>query len=50
MENEHEFAQKDVQDGYVPRPKWQVWGAWAAVVIFIFLVILQILGIARGGL
>jgi len=50
MENEHEFAQKDVQDGYVPRPKWQVWGARAAVVIFIFLVILQILWIARGGL
>ena len=49
MENEREMQQPE-QEGYVPRPKWQVWGARAAVVIFIFLVIVQILGIARGGL
>lgn len=34
------------QEGYVPRPKWQVWAARAGLVIFIGIVILQILQIA----
>lgn len=38
------------QEGYVPRPAWQVWGARIAAVIFILLVIAQIIHIARGGL
>ena len=50
MENEREFEQAPAQEGYVPRPKWQVWGARAAAVIFILLVIFQILSIARGGM
>ena len=49
MENEREMQQPE-QEGYVPRPRWQVWGARIAVVIFVILVFLQILGIARGGL
>ena len=36
--------------GYVPRPAWQVWLARVALVLFIFIVIGQILRIARGGL
>lgn len=51
MENEREMnTQEPADQGYVPRPKWQVWGARIATVIFIILVILQIVGIARGGL
>lgn len=38
------------QEGYVPRPGWQVWGARIGLVIFILLVIAQIVNIARGGL
>ena len=38
------------EEGYVPRPAWQVWGARIGLVIFIGFVILQILQIAGGGL
>lgn len=34
------------QEGYVPRPAWQVWAARIGLVIFIGLVIVQILQIA----
>lgn len=35
---------------YQPRPWWQVWGARILVVIFIILVIMYYINIARGGL
>ena len=38
------------QEGYTPRPAWQVWGARIGLVIFILLVIMQYINIARGGL
>ena len=38
------------EEGYVPRPAWQVWGARIGLVIFIGFVILQLLQIAGGGL
>lgn len=38
------------QEGYVPRPAWQVWGARAAAVIFAIIIALQIISIAKGGL
>ncbi len=50
MEKEHEFEQEQENEGYIPRPAWQVWGARAAAVLFVILIILQIIGIARGGL
>ena len=37
------------QAGYVPRPKWQVWGARIALVLFIVLLIFYYLNVARGG-
>lgn len=37
------------QDGYVPRPRWQVWAARAGLVIFILIVIAQLLQIAAMG-
>ena len=38
------------EEGYVPRPAWQVWGARIGLVIFIGFVILELLTIAGGGL
>ena len=38
------------EEGYVPRPKWQVWAARLGLVIFIALVIAQIINLARGNL
>lgn len=47
MEEKEELEQ---QEGYEPRPMWQVWGARLGLVLFILLVIGQIVSIARGGL
>lgn len=47
MENEQNMEVP--QEGYVPRPAWQVWGARAAVVVVAVLVILYYITIARGG-
>ena len=38
------------EQGYVPRPVWQVWAARIALVFMILFVIYQILSIATGGL
>lgn len=46
MDNQEELQ----QEGYVPRPAWQVWGARVGLVIFILFVIYQYIAIARGGL
>ena len=35
--------------GYQPRPKWQVWAARVALVVFIIIVIMSYFRIARGG-
>ena len=42
--------QEEQEAGYVQRPKWQVWGARAALVIFLMFVALQLWQIAGGGL
>ncbi len=49
MENQKD-NQTSPQEGYVPRPAWQVWAARIGLVIFIGFVIFQILQIAGGGL
>lgn len=36
------------QEEYVPRPRWQVWGARAGIVVMILLVIRQCIQIAGG--
>lgn len=38
------------QEGYVPRPMWQVWAARVGLVLFILFVIYQLFSIAGGGL
>ena len=48
--NENENANPLPEEGYVPRPAWQVWGARIGLVIFILFVIYQIISIATGGL
>ena len=47
MEDKEEVER---QEGYVPRPLWQVWGARIGLVLFILFVIWQIMSIAGGGL
>ena len=44
MENEPQ------ENGYVPRPAWQVWAARFGLVLAIAFVIYQLLTIAGGGL
>ena len=38
------------QEGYAPRPAWQVWAARVGLVVFILFVIYQYLCILRGGM
>ena len=45
MDNQNEQAVTP-EEGYIPRPRWQVLAARIGLVIFIGLVILQILQIA----
>ena len=47
MEQKEEL---ELQEGYEPRPRWQVWGARVGLVLFILFVIWQIMNIAAGGL
>ena len=49
MENPNEQNIPE-QEGYVPRPAWQVWAARVGLVIAIILTILQILQMATGAL
>ena len=49
MENPNENIAPE-QEGYVPRPAWQVWAARVGLVIFIGIVIAQILQLAGIGL
>ena len=48
--NENENGSPIPEEGYVPRPIWQVWGARIGLVLFILFVIYQIIAIATGGL
>ena len=49
MDNHEENIQPQEQ-GYVPRPAWQVWAARIGLVVFIGIVIAQILQLAGMGL
>lgn len=49
MENNPQQPQ-ETQEGYVPRPKWQVWGARVLLVLFIALLVYYYINIFRGGL
>ena len=47
---EEQKEQSVPQEGYVPRPAWQVWAARFGLVIAIGLVIAQFLHLATAGL
>ena len=49
MENQNENT-TPAQEGYAPRPAWQVWAARIGLVIFIGIVIVQILQLAGVGI
>ena len=38
------------EEGYTPRPKWQVWAARIGLVVFILTLIAYYLNVFRGGL
>ena len=48
MENKEELQPKE--EGYTPRPAWQVWAARVGLVLFLLFVIYQYIVVARGGL
>ena len=43
-----EEKQQPREQGYEPRPAWQVWGARIGLVLFILLVILQLVHMVGG--
>ena len=47
MENEQNIPVQE--EGYVPRPRWQVWAARIGLVIFILFVLWQAFHLATGG-
>ena len=47
--DEHTESSLPEEEGYTPRPAWQVWAARVGVVVMILFVIWQILQIAGGG-
>ena len=49
MENQNENTTPE-QEGYSPRPAWQVWAARIGLVLFLLVLILYYLNIMRGGI
>ena len=49
MEDKKENREPEEQ-GYVPRPMWQVWAARVALVLFILIVIYQFMAMVTGGM
>ena len=49
MEEKRENENLRPEEGYVPRPRWQVWAARVGLVLMILFVIYQLLAIATGG-
>lgn len=50
MENENIVVPEEQEDGYTPRPAWQIWSARIGLVLFILIIIMYYIQIARGGL
>ena len=49
-ELESQIPEEAQQPSYTPRPWWQVWGARILLVLFVILVILYYINVARGGI
>ena len=50
MDEERMDGQLPEEEGYVPRPRWQVWSARIALVVFILILIAYYLNLFRGGI
>ena len=50
LSNQPENQQESLEQGYVPRPAWQVWAARIGLALFLIVVILYYLNMFRGGL
>ena len=48
MEEKQTTEMPQEEQGYTPRPAWQLWGARIGLVLFIGLVILQVIQMYRG--
>ena len=48
--NEQELEFQEEEPLYQPRPRWQVWGARIALAVFLALIAMYYINIARGGL
>ena len=48
--DEHTKSPTPEEEGYIPRPAWQVWAARVGVGVMLLFVIWQLLQIAGGGL
>ena len=46
---DEEILENEEQSGYTPRPKWQVWGAWIALAVFVAFLIMYYTNVFRGG-
>ena len=49
MEDKKENQMPEEQ-GYVPRPMWQVWAARVALALFILIAIYQFMAMVTGGM
>lgn len=48
--DEEILEQNEPQEGYTPRPKWQIAGAWIALILFVALLVMYYVNLLRGGL
>ena len=46
---EEEILNNEEEKGYTPRPKWQVWGAWIALLVFLAFLVMYYINVFRGG-
>ena len=49
-QQQNEIPQAEEESGYTPRPRWQVWAARVALVLFLFVLLMYYLNMFRGGL
>ena len=51
MDEQRKYELNGIEEsGYVPRPKWQVWGARIGLAVFILFLIMYYTIFFRGGL
>ena len=46
---DEEILETEEVAGYTPRPRWQVWGAWIALAVFVAFLVMYYTNVFRGG-